>query len=355
VQADALVLGANSGTSTLIDSEDPAVVGALSLAPGMRNLVAAATSSDHRTLFIVAKFVDNSWKLARISLTRREVEWTLDVAVNGGAVIPEFAGVRLFGVDGIAVSSDGANLLLTGARQNGNWGAAVVNAATPAVTRFLSAGPLFGPPVTMRGEGLAGADTVIAIAGVGPDENRPSDSALVLRMGATPAIVGRIPAPPGSSRIGNLARGPAGQVYVAGNASIGVYDLRAAAYGPVRQMTVYGNAISSTDGQLVALTDPGSATTNPRGFIPLFDRNLSPVYQVDLRSLGQGGVPPVVSHLAFGVQGARLLLGAGTTELRPDARPPELGRVLIVQPPYTAVTKVLPLTDYGPPYLVPLP
>lgn len=341
--ADLLVLDVQSGRLLLVDSRTPAVTG--EVGPRAYPIHGPTIRRDGKVLFFSGKYPDESWKLVALDLTSRQVAWTLDQARSDGT-FPTHNGVQLAAAsDGLAVSGDGASLYIAPAIQGETRGIATVDIGRREVRGF------WGPfrtyqMVVVSGSSAPGVDTIVAIGTRGPDIRRARDSVYVLRTGASFEVLAVVAPPPGSWQIWSLADGPGSLVYVAGDQAIGVYDMAARAYTAVRWRQGFGRVVSSPDGEMVALPDPGDPPVAPTGLLPVFGAGLQPLALFDLRSLATAGVPPATSHVAFSPTSAELFVTAGSTTPRQDFGV-EAGRLFILNWRTGAVRAVLDLQDWG--------
>jgi hypothetical protein len=304
---------------------------------------------------LIGQSAGATWKLVDVNLAQRELRWSVDIATNGGAHIPLFNDVRLFGAEGIVVGMDNSILYLVSARKGSNWGVAAMDVQTRSVVRFASTGLLLGAPAVLRHSGESSRDTLVAIAAVAPDDPKFSDSALVIEMAPEPRILGAIHAPQGSSHIENLAAGVSSRLYVVGDRTVGTYDVLQAAYTAIQQRPPHGRGVPSSTGAYLGFTDAGSPDVIPVGEVRVFDASLHGVGQVDLRSYSQSGSPPVVTDIAFSNDDASILIAAGSPAVRPGPQPGQTGRLLLANWRSGAVSKLVELSSYGYPRVVLLP
>lgn len=339
--ADLILVGLESGRLLLVDSKTPAVVG--EIGPRAYPVHGSVVGRDGKRLFFSGKYPDNSWKLVAVDLNERQLFWALDQATPQGT-IPSYSGVKLIpGSDALAVSSDGVVLYVNPAAQGTTTGIAVLDITTREVRGFW--GPILSSGMTTL-SGSAAADTLVVIGTRTADDDLIRDSVYVLRTGVSFEVLRVIPPPPGSTQIWSVARASGLSFYAAGNNTIGVYDLASNGYSAVRSRQGFGAAVSSHDGSMVVLPDPGDPPTAPTGLLPVLGAGLQPGRIVDLRSLSTSSVPPATTHVAFSPTATELFVTAGSTHIRQDFNP-EPGRLVIVDYLTGAVRGTLNLQDWG--------
>lgn len=342
-RADLLVVGLRSGRLLLVNTRGPTVVGEIGLR--LSPLVSpSAVASDAQWLFLNAQLPDESSKLIALSLRERRVLWMLDLATRDSVL--SHNGVKLLPGWRSAPTADGRKLFMARALRGDTLGIAVLDVGRREVADVIVGGPPFRNLLVVAGASQGDSDLLAAWG---------NDSLYLFRTAPPFELTVVSPPPPGSRFISNLSRAPGRSLYVAGDASVGLYDLATLTYRTVVPWQVFGGPIPSPDGSVVVGTGGGGDVFFPAtGLVPVLGPNLETVAVVDLRSPSDRGGPLVVASAAFSLVFPELYLGAGTDQFRSDFTP-QPARIVIVDRRTWSVRATLYLQDWGVLKVFPLP
>ncbi len=344
---DVVLFHFDGGFPLVVDSRSQRVVGPIDMPSTVYPVNAVV--ADAETAYFAGDFADNSTKIAAVDLRARRLSWTFDIASGFDAI--ELNGVRLTeNVETVALSRDGRTLYFAQAYRGAEPGLAGFDLAARTVTWFLPTSARLTAPIVLNAHSRPHADTVIALA-LPEERSQPSDSAVIIDVGDRGRLVGVVRAPPGSRYLSSLAKAAGGRIYVAGSASIGVYDLASKTYLAVipRMGRGRGEVVASDDGLRVALPDGGNEPLLPIGLVPIYDGNLHLVATVDLRPLGAEVPPAAASGATFSRNGDRLFVSMGTGRFRRDAFSAEKARLVVASAVTGAIERVVEIDDFGPP------
>jgi DNA-binding beta-propeller fold protein YncE len=311
---------------------------------------AHALTPDSQTLYFTA--FDSIPNRALLTMSTRSFTITSRLSLTELESRSQVAGLSLLGNYGLALSPDGARLLLADAVREPETGIAVIDVASQTPVSFL--GPLSVSPdglASTQPTAAASQGRIFVIGTRTPGVFPRADSLYILdaeTLGITHVASIAVPAADGSANLFAMQPAPSGErVYLLGTGRLYAYDVTAHQVVADAPVPHYGSIAVAPDEQTVYLTDPGDGREFPGGGLVLaFSPALEPRQPVDLRSQAVDGIPPITQGIAVSPSGRHLYVASGTASRGPLFGP-QPRRLFVVELPSGALVRTVTLGDYG--------
>jgi len=284
-------------------------------------------------------------ELLVLDLGSRSVRQRITLMTPAGQ--PVYDGVKLW-AEPLAVTPDGARLLLANSFRNDTVGLALFDPAALRVRAFRPFPDVLGFGFVPSGGALA------AIVQTSREPGQLISTSLVLLDIASLATIDSIALPRPFDNPIQVVSGPNPDLLFIGSWS------RFFAYSRVERQVVasvirpaIGDLAISPDGQLLAAGDMGTWPDDPgTGKVFFYSKDLIPLQDVDLPK-SPNGQPLTTTRLAFSLDGRRLLVSAGTPSTGPLFGP-QPAQVLVIDTGTLQFVRAIPLGDWGAPIPFPL-